>query len=158
MKTATLEDLLLVRYGEPKWLAVFDVGNGTGSKCRRRADALAMNMWPSRDVRLHGFELKVSRGDFTRELATPEKAKAFSRFCDHWWMVTAPGICKASELPDDWGLLEAKKKGDGFVLSVKKKAPRLTPEPMSRDLLASFVRRASLPPTGAVYRAKHNIS
>lgn len=138
-----LESLVSVRYGSAKYLTAFNVGNGTGFECSRRADAIAMSVTPSRDLRLHGFELKVSRADFTREMRSPDKALAFSRYCDHWWMVVAPGVCVVSELPDHWGLLEARGYGDGYRLCVRREAPRLVPEAMSRLFLAGLLRRFS---------------
>ena len=44
-------------------LAIVDGFAGGG----RYADAIAMNLWPSRGLAVHGFEIKISRGDWQRE-------------------------------------------------------------------------------------------
>ena len=146
LTTPAVEKLLLDRYAAPKFFTFFDVGNGTGGRCFRRADALSVGMWPSTGLELEGFELKVSRGDFTRELRNPMKARAISKFCDRWWIVAPKGICKPAELPEDWGLLEAcpvKKSPGSWRLRIAKKAPLLKAEPMTRTFLASMIRRAN---------------
>lgn len=108
MNATDILALLRTRYAPPAWAFVSDVANGTGSYARRRADAVAMSLWPSRGLTIHGFEIKVSRGDFIRELKQPEKAESVASSCDFWWLVAPPDIVRDGELPDAWGLLVAK--------------------------------------------------
>ena len=54
---------LMDTYKEPEWYLGFEVGNSTGADCRRHADAVAINAYPSRGFEVRGFEIKVSRSD-----------------------------------------------------------------------------------------------
>ena len=90
-----------------------------------------------RDVRaLHGHEIKVSRGDWLRELQDPSKSAAWSRYCDRWWLVAPPGVARREELPAGWGLMEV----TGAALRVTVQAPRLHPEPMPIDVRVCHLR------------------
>lgn len=56
MRTPEVKSLLRARFCSPEWAIFFEVGDGTGSAQRRWADAVAMNMYPSR-----GLEIQVSK-------------------------------------------------------------------------------------------------
>lgn len=141
-------DALRERYCAPEYALFFEVANGTGSNIRRFADAMAMSLFPSRGLTMHGFEVKISRSDWRRELDNPHKAEEGNfKYCDHWWIVTPPGIVQSGELPATWGHLELKTTGDlerGQVqkLHIKSQAPRLEAQPMTRSFIAAFLRRA----------------
>ena len=132
--------LLAERYKAPAFAFMSHVRNGTGyeRKTVRTADALAMGLWPSRGLELHGFEVKVSRSDFLHELEQPEKADEIARFCDRWWMVVADAkIVKDGELPATWGLLAV----TGKRLVCVREATQLAPQPFDRLMLAAIIRR-----------------
>jgi len=126
------------RYQPPAWAFLSHVRNQTGyGRTTRTADGMAMSLYPSRGLELHGIEIKVERSDFLRELKDPEKAAEILRFCNRWWLaVSDPAIVQPGELPPTWGLLVPK--GKGFAVKVD--APPLTPEPISRAFLASIFR------------------
>lgn len=67
--TAELEVLLRERYQGRDWAFLLQVPDGTGMAKSRTADALAMGLWPSKGLNLHGFEVKASRSDWLAELA-----------------------------------------------------------------------------------------
>lgn len=140
----TSEDVtkaLRARFSGQEWAILFEVRSGTGYRepVTRTADAIAMNLWPSRGLELHGIEIKVSRSDWTKELAAPEKAESIARFCDRWWLAVGDAsIVKPGELPGAWGLLVPR--GDKLVAKVE--APKLDPQPLSRAFLASLLRSA----------------
>lgn len=100
-------DLLRKRYEPPAWAFLEEVRNGTGySRGPRTADALAMSLWPSRGLHLHGFEVKVDRGDWLKELREPSKAEEIARFCHFWHLVIDDQkIVQNGEVPATWGLL-----------------------------------------------------
>ena len=133
----------------PEWALFFEVANGTGSNIRRYADAVAMNLFPSRGLTLHGFELKVSRSDWQRELKSPAKVEeGVFRYCDHWWVVAHDDVVAAAELPPTWGLLVlpckiTDKGATHKPLRQVVAAPRLQPQDMSRSFIAALLRRAS---------------
>lgn len=98
-----------------------------------------MNLWPSRGLELHGFEIKVSRSDWLRELKDPAKAESIVTYCDRWWIAVGDAeIVKDGELPPTWGLLVPRGKG----LIQKKEAPKLNAQPVDRCFLAGLLRRA----------------
>ncbi len=120
--------------------AFFDhVRNSTGhARTVRTADALALGLWPSRGLELHGFEIKSHRSDLLRELKNPAKADEIARYCDYWWIVTgSPKVAKPGELPKPWGLMIP----HGSGLKIAKPAELLEPQPLSRGLVAAIVRR-----------------
>lgn len=137
---ATLHDLIARRHPSPEWATVFECANRTGAN-ERYADALALNLWSSRGHVLIGFEVKVSRNDWRRELKNPKKSDAIQSFCDRWYIVTEPGIVLPGELPETWGLLERATNGRG--LTIAKEAPKLPAEPFTRGFVAAFCRRAA---------------
>lgn len=116
----------------------FEVGNDTGTRVSRHADAVAIGIWPSTGHQLHGYEIKISRGDFLNEMKNPQKAWPVMRFCHRWSLLTPPGLVKVDELPPNWGLQTY----DGKTMRTVKQAPMLTPETMSPGFVAALVRRA----------------
>lgn len=140
MKAADVRGALARKFCAPEYALFFEVGDATGGRARRWADAIAMGLWPSRGLALQGFEIKVSRGDWLSEMRQPAKAEAIARYCRYWWMVTPPGIIKEGELPETWGHYEVQANG----LRVVKVAPALEdPAPISPAFLAALLRRAS---------------
>src|SRR5574342_435271 len=92
------------RFPAAEYAFLEQVANSTGSGVRGWADAIAMGLWPSRGISLWGFEVKVSRSDWKRELAKPKKSSEIQGYCDHSLVVTTPDIVEPSELPKNWGL------------------------------------------------------
>lgn len=116
----------------------FEVGNNTGSKVTRHADAVAIGIWPSTGHQIHGYEIKVSRGDFLDEMKNPQKSWPVMRYCHRWSLLTPPGLVKVDELPPNWGLSTF----DGKSIRSIRHAPMLAPEPISPGFVAALVRRA----------------
>lgn len=141
--SAKLRRALIRRFGGQAWAVLFEVPDGTGLAKSRTADAIAMSLWPSRGLLLHGFEFKSQRGDWLKELRTPEKAETIAPYCDRWWLVTEPGVAELEEIPDMWGWLELQK---GGKLKRKKDAPVIEALPMDRRFLAGLLRAATPDP------------
>jgi len=139
LSTGEIYVALRERYRGNAWAFLTEVPDGTGSAKCRSADAMAMSLWPSRGLELNGFEVKVSRSDWLRELKSPEKAESICCYCDRWWLVVGDErIVKDGELPATWGLLVPRGKG----VIQRKEAPVLKPEPVDRVFLAALLRRA----------------
>lgn len=136
MTEADMLQLLAARYEAPAWAFLRHVADGTGMRKNRTLDAMAMSLWPSRGLHLHGFEVKVSRGDWQRELADPAKADGFAAVCHAFWLVAPKEIVRPGELPPTWGLLVPHGKG----LRVEKEAPLQERPPLPWDMLAAFLR------------------
>lgn len=129
---------LKARFDPREWAFFSEVPNGTGCSQRRTADALAMNLWPSKGLQLHGFELKVSRGDWLRELRQPDKATPIKRYCDHWWLVaSSDDVVRSDTMPAGWGLMVVR--NGNLVVDVE--APSLTTAALDRAFVAALVRK-----------------
>ena len=129
--------LLRERYSGREWAFVTEVPNGTGVDMTRRCDGLAMSLWPSKGLYLHGHEIKVRRGDWLTEIQDVSKSAAFSQYCHYWWIVAPLGVVKLEELPGDWGLMCPTASGG---LRAKKPAALTTPMPPSHSLVAGIFR------------------
>ena len=141
-KTLELLEILRSKYYHEKYAFIQEFRGGTAWTRESRADAIVMGLWPSIGLELIGFELKVSRADWLREIKNPNKCEPIKQFCDQWYLVVYDGgICKDwdGELPDDWGYMIR----DFDKILVKKEAPKLNPKPIDKPFLASIMRLAS---------------
>lgn len=119
------------------------VRDGAGFTAGRTIDAVAVSLWPSRGLTIHGYEVKCSRSDWLRELKEPAKADAAAAFCDHFSIVAADAsIVADGELPPTWGLLVAR----GVKLVTVVPAPVLPgvdpKRPISRHIMVTMLRSA----------------
>ncbi len=153
MTTATsIRALLRKRYTHPEWALCFEVANATGAGARRYADAVAMNLFPSRGLSLHGFEIKTSKSDFRSEIDNPEKSVPVQQYCDYWWIVAPAHAVDESLLPETWGWLRV----DGTKLVQVKAAPYLEAKPVTREFMAALVRRANEVDASEVNKLVHD--
>jgi hypothetical protein len=137
----TLKALLRERYPLPVWTLITEAPDGTSSSKSRSADAMAMGCWKTAGIEMHGFEIKISRWDWQRELNDLSKAEVFARHCHRWFLVAPPGIIHLDELPAEWGLMEPVGKGS---LRIRKAATRnRNPQPLGWEFLAALLRRAA---------------
>jgi hypothetical protein len=111
--TQQVNQLLFNKYTEKgEHVLLFDVPNVVGLNQSRRCDAVAIGMWQSSGRLIQGFEVKVSRSDWLREVRDVAKADPFIEQCDRWWLVTGhQGVAKTEEVPDAWGWMTATKTG-----------------------------------------------
>lgn len=153
---AAILDLLRDRHastgngGAGEWAFMPQVRNAAGFDASRTLDALALHLWPSRGLVLHGYEVKTSRSDFLREIKDPAKAEAFCRLVEFFWIVAPKGVVKKGELPTTWGLIEVHGTGtqeDSWRLRTKTAAPCLLQAkyhpnrgPLPRGLVVSMLR------------------
>lgn len=132
--------LLRKRYPSSGYAVLEEVRDAAGFSASRSADGVIMSLWPSRGLEVMGIEVKISRGDWLRELKNPKKAEAIFKYCDRWWLVTGDDtIAKKEEIPSTWGWMAVR--GSRMVTMVE--APKLTPEPISRNFLATMLKRAT---------------
>ncbi len=127
------------RYQSSAYAFLKRVRNQTGySKASvRTADALAMSLWPSRGIHLEGFEIKIARSDWLKELSEPLKADEIGQFCNYWWIVVHDAkIVNLSEVPQNWGLIVAGKSGNKVI----KDAPFISAKAPDAQLLAGIMR------------------
>jgi len=134
-------ETIAAAHAAPEWACFRDVVNATGFAGSRRADALAMNLYPSRGLEIRGFEIKVSRGDLRKELATPDKAETIAQFCSTWYLVTPAGLTDKDEIPLAWGIMEI---GDKGLRTKRAATPRQPDEvvPPTKLFVAALARAA----------------
>lgn len=138
--THQIREALRKKYCLPEWVLMEEVRDAAGFDSRRSADGIAMSMWPSRGLEVHGFEIKASRSDWLREIKNPAKAEAIANYCDKWWIVAAQKVVNPGELPPMWGLLE-QTGADGLKVQIQ--APtREDVRPLDRSFVAAMLRRA----------------
>jgi len=152
---ADLHALLRQRYtvlsgNGPRYAYLPHVRSSAGHDAERTLDAVVMDLWPSKGLDLHGFEMKCSRSDWLRELKQPTKAAMFVDRVDRFWIVAAADdIVRRDELPPSWGLLHVIDSPIGPTLRSARAARRLpsTEERRSvrRSWLACLLRSAAGP-------------
>ena len=94
---------------------------------------------------VRGYEIKVSRGDFLAD----KKWQNYLPFVNFFYFATPPGLVKASEVPDDIGLLELDQTPDAkgkprVCLQLKKRGRRLQPTFVRRTYGELFITRVLL--------------
>jgi hypothetical protein len=153
---AEINSALAVRYAAPRYAYFSEVFHSVGYG--RRTDGIAVAMWRSLGLYIHGFEIKASRSDWLREIKNPGKADGAFSNCDFWWLVTASDeVYRADEIPPDWGLITVR--GNG--LHTVKAAKQLNPKATDREFICSILRLAhekqiSPPELQAEYQRGHN--
>jgi len=140
----------------PSHVVIEEVAPGTGwFASSRYADVLALGMWPSKGLALHGYEIKASRADLKRELADPGKHRALARYCDTWTLVAWDESVLLDGIPPEWGIYLTVDDVDGERdIRTHRKATKLTPEPWPKEFVCSLVRNASMQAPGAAYVAR----
>lgn len=137
MTEADILAALDAAYPPPAWAFIPQVRNGTGIGTGRTADAIAMSLWPSRGLEVIGYEVKVARADWLRELRNPEKAETIFGYCDRWYVIAPEGIIARGELPPTWG----QKVFRAGRIETEVEAPKLIPVALDRIFVAAIMRR-----------------
>ena len=147
---------LRAKYSPPQYALLFEVRNQTGysRQITRYADAIVMDLYPSKGLYLSGFEFKSSRQDLMNDLKDPLKHKEIAKHCGYWWLVVGDSkIIKEGEVPEGWGLMVPR----GQALIIKKHAPFREVETIPTFFIASLLRSAlAASPGEAVIRAAVN--
>lgn len=142
MLNALLERYTAYREGTltDRWIRAEHVQSGLGYRDGQRvADFVAADRHSS-TLALHGHEVKVSRADWLTELKDLSKSAAVKRYMDYWWLVVSDAsIVRDGELPAGWGLIVLKE----GKLRAKKRAAKLTPEPLPLDFTVSLMTAAA---------------
>lgn len=116
---------LISRYDSAKgWVILEEVSNDRAS---RLADMLALQAWGRPYV--EGLEIKLSRADWLREVAEPEKREFIEETCRFRWFVAPAGMIERAEVPEGWGLLEAVGSGPKLRRALAAPAREVPPLP-----------------------------
>lgn len=113
-----LAQALRLRYPlEKGWLVMTEATPPVQrGKTARRFDVVVISLWKSMGLHVHGYEIKVSRSDWLRELENPEKANMLRQYCTAFWAVAPRGLIAQTEMPVGWGLLEGTRNAKGVQL------------------------------------------
>lgn len=134
-----VKDALHARYNRPsqgrpgeRYVCIEEARSGAGFDGNNgQCDFLAVNTWRGRGMELIGHEVKVSMADWRAELAAPEKAERFARFCRRWF-VAAPSALATKirdEVPPAWGLLSLSEGGRlTEIVKAKAREPEDVPD------------------------------
>jgi len=129
------------RFPENEYVLMKEVSDKAGHGRSRSADYIAVNLYPSRGLAIHGIELKSYRGDWLNELKNPSKQENHFQYCDYFWLLTEDEkIAKLEEIPVSWGWLCIR----GDRIFTKKQAPQLKkPKPVTRSFMCAMLKRAA---------------
>lgn len=125
MKESEAIEFLRSKFTTEGYAVIPQVPNGTGANKRRTADAIMVQLWPSRGLSFTGVEYKRTLGDWRRELQNVDKQEEIGRFCKFWVVLAPKGIIPVDEVPPTWGLWEIGKDG---------KLYRTRPPPVRKDI------------------------
>lgn len=96
----------------------------TKGETTRRYDAIALSLWGSLGVQVHGFEIKTAKSDWNAERLNPAKSAPLAKPCDFWWVVAPREVVDVKTVPPGWGVLHVV--GNGLRVAVQ--APKREPE------------------------------
>lgn len=121
----------------------------------QRIDFFAVHTWRSKNFVSVAYEVKVSRGDFLKEIRDPDKRRFAEIVSNKSYFVAPIGLIKANEVPEGWGLMEPKK-GTRFLRIVKHAELRESVK-WSRQFIVAMLRRAAdpLPKQYELFRQKN---
>lgn len=145
MICADLHEAVKASYPAPNYVYLQEVRDATGFDSVRSADALAIGMYRSCGRLIHGFEMKVSRSDWLRELKNAAKAESILRFCHHWSLIVPDAsIVHDGELPPTWGLGVPHQSRKGAQTKIKwiVKPPALEPQVPNMVFLSALIYAA----------------
>jgi hypothetical protein len=135
-KTRVILEMLKLRHAPPEWAHFAEMQQATGGPSGAM-DFFAMNVWKSKKYRRIVYEIKVSRGDFARELANPKKREFAETLAHECFFATTPGLVQIDEIPEGWGLVELTKGG----MRRKKHAKQRDPGDLHISFIAALARR-----------------
>ena len=96
-----------------------------------------------------GFEVKISRSDFLKEMKQPRKRQSTVAMTNQFYFVTPDRMLNKDEIPEETGLLEiqehdgtgSRRNIEGYKVVLKKKAP-CTRATEPRGMWETLLRRA----------------
>lgn len=87
------------------------MGTGARADAERAIDLFVMEDIPSKLFKRTAYEIKVSKSDFSRELADPCKRRAAVRFANEFYFATPERLIDPKNIPYDCGLIEVSEQG-----------------------------------------------
>jgi hypothetical protein len=150
ISVADIHRVLRKRYAPNEWVYLEEVRLGTGFdgfflpghhvavRSDQRVDGLAINCYKSKNYRRIAIEVKISRGDFLKEIKVPDKRIGAMMISNQFYFAAPEGLIKLDELPEDCGLLEVR----GDFLAVRAQATWHEAASWHPAMVASVLRSA----------------
>ncbi len=137
-----------------QWIVLpeFRFSTGFSTYAGRTLDVYAINCYPSTHHHRIAYEIKVSLGDFKREMAEPIKRKPALYISNQFYFVAPPGLIAPALIPPEAGLIETTGSAEWKVLV---HAPMRESFPAPWGTVAMLGRRA-MEETKAARRALKN--
>lgn len=118
----------------PRWIWFKELSVRT-SFSPQRIDLWVMDTWGR--MTAIAYEVKVSRGDFVRELANPAKREAAMAVSNQFYFAAPRALIATAEVPEGCGLVEV----HAGISKVVVPAPRREIPPPGWEFLAAVGRR-----------------
>ena len=152
MTAAEVRAALTRRWPDSEYLTIAEAPQDS-SRQERKLDALVVSLWKSRGHELDGVEIKVSMGDWRRELADASKADWWWKHVHRFWLAVPADLAPKirDDLPGTWGLLACSAEKAPKVVV---KAPRRAPEPLPWGTTVGLLRAAADSGIQALHRAE----
>lgn len=148
-------EALQARYGRTA-VVVEEVPNATGGNAKRKADAVAIGLWPSRGLFVHVYEIKTDRRDLLRELKDPEKGDEIGRLADEFWLYVTPDVTRPNDpIPPAWGIVQFDLSRSVNTRLLRKATPISdAPRALPRSFVAALIRATARQHSSADWRER----
>jgi hypothetical protein len=144
-----MKRVVLDHHKDPQeWIVLFELRMSTGyemnsgrgeAMTERRIDAMAFSCFPSKKLKRIAYEIKLTRSDFLREIADPQKRFLTMLYSNQYFFVAPEGVIEHREIPYACGLITVDSQGYG---TMRHNAQTRELHPVSNGFLAAAVRNA----------------
>lgn len=156
MTTQEIIEALYAHFRVRGYLCLHELRPGTGYSGGGAAggiDFWAMHQWPSEGHARISIEIKVSKGDYAKEKAKPDKQRYALLYSNEFYYATPPRLIDPWTMRAEAGLIEVNPDGS---LQVVRSAPVRDSMPPSWNFMAAVMRRLdALRNEAAMHAALH---
>lgn len=139
MTTQDIIDALYKYYRVRGYLCLHELKPGTGNMSLYGGiDFWAMHQWPSEDHTRISIEIKISKGDYAKEKAKPDKQRYALLYSNVFYYATPPKLIDPWTMRAEAGLIEVRPDG---MLQIVRPAPVRDSMPPSWNFMAAVMRR-----------------
>ena len=132
-----------------QYVCAAEVSPRTGA-WERRIDFLVMHCYDSEQLKIQGYEIKISKADLKRELEDPDKHAVFFDAIDFYWLIAPKQVVDNIELiPPKWGIRAVWRDESGKLISRTVRKPtclhdeQMYSRKIRKTFMASFCRAIS---------------
>lgn len=151
MNSQQMRDALAKRWPADQYVVIEEAPD-SADRMGRKLDIVAVSCWRSRGHQIDGVEIKVSMGDWRKELANPAKADFWWHHCHRFWLAVPTDMAPKvrDQLPETWGLLAVDEASSRAVVP----APFHEPEPLAWCNVVGLLRASAGAGVNALARAR----